>query len=262
MDLVTLALAKKWAESGSGTPGQDGKSAYEIAVENGFQGTEEEWLASLKGDSGEDGFSPTITEDEGNDDSTYKLDITTKTGSFTTPNLMGADGAPGSDGQDGATPEIGENGNWFINGVDTGKPSQGADGTPGSAGQGVPTGGTVGQILSKIDGTDYNTQWVDPPSDSGTITEVDHGTSDTTFSLTPNIYHKWGEVSTLTLTLATPSETNIVNEYMFSFISGTTPTTLSLPDTVKTDIVVVASTYYECSIVNNYMVFHEWEVTT
>jgi hypothetical protein len=27
--------------------GQDGKSAYEIAVENGFVGTEEEWLASL-----------------------------------------------------------------------------------------------------------------------------------------------------------------------------------------------------------------------
>lgn len=31
-----------------GTPAEDGKSAYEIAVENGFQGTEEQWLASLK----------------------------------------------------------------------------------------------------------------------------------------------------------------------------------------------------------------------
>lgn len=29
-----------------------GKSAYEIAAENGFEGTEEEWLASLKGDPG------------------------------------------------------------------------------------------------------------------------------------------------------------------------------------------------------------------
>jgi hypothetical protein len=27
--------------------GIDGKSAYEIAVENGFEGTEEDWLASL-----------------------------------------------------------------------------------------------------------------------------------------------------------------------------------------------------------------------
>ena len=31
----------------------NGKSAYEIAVENGFRGTEEEWLASLKGEAGE-----------------------------------------------------------------------------------------------------------------------------------------------------------------------------------------------------------------
>ena len=55
MDLVTLALAKKLAGSGSGgsgTPGKDGKSAYEIAVENGFDGTEEEWLDSLKGEPG------------------------------------------------------------------------------------------------------------------------------------------------------------------------------------------------------------------
>lgn len=33
--------------------GEDGKSAYEIAVDNGFEGTEEEWLESLKGDAGE-----------------------------------------------------------------------------------------------------------------------------------------------------------------------------------------------------------------
>ncbi len=32
-----------------------GKSAYEIAVENGFSGTEQEWLASLKGEKGADG---------------------------------------------------------------------------------------------------------------------------------------------------------------------------------------------------------------
>lgn len=35
--------------------GADGKSAYEIAVENGFSGTEEEWLASLVGPEGPEG---------------------------------------------------------------------------------------------------------------------------------------------------------------------------------------------------------------
>lgn len=33
----------------------NGKSAYEVAVENGYKGTEEEWLASLKGMAGADG---------------------------------------------------------------------------------------------------------------------------------------------------------------------------------------------------------------
>lgn len=35
--------------------GLNGKSAYEIAVEHGFEGTEEEWLLSLKGRDGDDG---------------------------------------------------------------------------------------------------------------------------------------------------------------------------------------------------------------
>jgi hypothetical protein len=40
----------------------------------------------------------------------------------------------------------------------------GASGTSGTSGPGVSTGGTSGQILSKIDGTNYNTQWIDAPS--------------------------------------------------------------------------------------------------
>ncbi|WP_294318028.1 hypothetical protein [uncultured Chryseobacterium sp.] len=35
-------------------------------------------------------------------------------------------------------------------------------GNLGSAGVGVPTGGTTGQVLAKVDGTNYNTQWVTP----------------------------------------------------------------------------------------------------
>ena len=34
---------------------QVGKSAYEMAVEHGFQGTEEEWLESLRGEPGAKG---------------------------------------------------------------------------------------------------------------------------------------------------------------------------------------------------------------
>lgn len=49
----------------------------------------------------------------------------------------------------------------------------GDTGATGPAGQGVPTGGTTGQVLAKIDGTDYNTEWVDSSggsSDHGALT--------------------------------------------------------------------------------------------
>ena len=47
----------EWLASLNGSNGDDGKSAYELAVENGYRGTEEEWLASLKGNTGNDGKS-------------------------------------------------------------------------------------------------------------------------------------------------------------------------------------------------------------
>lgn len=37
---------------GGGGSGRDGLSAYELAVLDGFRGTESEWLASLKGADG------------------------------------------------------------------------------------------------------------------------------------------------------------------------------------------------------------------
>jgi hypothetical protein len=47
--------------------------------------------------------------------------------------------------------------------------TSGTSGTTGSPGQGVATGGTSGQILSKIDGTDYNTQWINAPSGGSSV---------------------------------------------------------------------------------------------
>lgn len=77
----------------------NGKSAYEIAKDNGFVGTETEWLESLKGekgDPGNDGISPTIIEDSNNTDEIYKLKITDKNGTITTPNLKGNGSNDGS----------------------------------------------------------------------------------------------------------------------------------------------------------------------
>lgn len=67
---------------------------------------------------------------------------------------------------------------------------------------------------------------------SSAYSEVNHGTSDTTFTLTPNTFHVWDEVTSLTLDLG--SETSgVVNEYLFQFNSGATATSLTLPDDIK-----------------------------
>ena len=73
--------------------GKDGKSAFKIAVEHGFVGTEAEWLESLKGVDGKDGVNGKDGCDGRN----------------------GADGLPGKDGKDGADGLPGRDG---INGTD------------------------------------------------------------------------------------------------------------------------------------------------
>lgn len=57
-------------------------------------------------------------------------------------------------GEDGATPEIGANGNWYINGVDTGKPSRGVKGDAGEDGtDGAAATITVGTVTTGAEGS-------------------------------------------------------------------------------------------------------------
>lgn len=79
--ITALALAALCLLSAcdDGTDGQNGKSAYEIAVEHGFVGDEQAWLDSLKGAQGTPGTN----------------------GTNGTNGAHGAQGAPGKDGADG-----------------------------------------------------------------------------------------------------------------------------------------------------------------
>lgn len=85
--------------------GADGDSAYEIAVKNGFTGSESEWLASLKGTDGAngtngvDGFSPTASVTQS--DTGALITITDKSGTTTANILNGTDGKDGTNGTDG-----------------------------------------------------------------------------------------------------------------------------------------------------------------
>lgn len=52
MDITSYILSKRYIDDSlAGAGALKGKSAYEIAQENGFKGTASEWLASLKGDT-------------------------------------------------------------------------------------------------------------------------------------------------------------------------------------------------------------------
>ena len=83
-DLYTQLL-KKLSEMQTGANGKDGRSAYEIAIENGFVGTAAEWLESLKGRDGIDG----------------KDGLPGKDGKNGADGLPGKDGTNGKDGRDG-----------------------------------------------------------------------------------------------------------------------------------------------------------------
>lgn len=57
----TGASGKDGTDGVDGSDGADGKSAYDIAVDNGFEGTESEWLESLNGKDGVViGYAPTV----------------------------------------------------------------------------------------------------------------------------------------------------------------------------------------------------------
>lgn len=95
---------------------------------------------------------------------------------------------------------------------------------------------------------------------SGAYSEVNHGTSDTTFTLTSNTFHIWEEVSALTLTLG--SETSgVANEYLFQFTSGATATTLSLPSDLKwtEELVIEPNRIYQVSILKGLASVLSWE---
>ena len=94
---------------------------YQLAVADGFEGTYEQWLASIKGEKGD----------------------------------TGAQGEPGKDGEDGHTPviTIGNDGFWYIDGVNTHVKAQGQDGVQGPKGDKGDTGETGPQGPAGQNGT-------------------------------------------------------------------------------------------------------------
>lgn len=137
------AIDKKIASLHDGKDGVNGKSAYEIAVDNGYPGTEQAWLASLKGDKGDTG-EPGAAGEKG--EPGEKGD----TGAAGKDGRDGTDGATGRDGVNGASAyeiavQHGYSGSetaWLesLNGADGAKGDTGAAGAKGEKGDTGATG--------------------------------------------------------------------------------------------------------------------------
>ena len=145
-DLYAQLIAeidKKIADVHDGKDGVDGKSAYQIAVDNGYPGTEQAWLASLKGDKGDTG-EPGAAGEKG--EPGEKGD----TGTAGKDGRDGTDGAAGRDGVNGASAyEIavqhgygGSETAWLesLHGADGAKGDTGAAGAKGEKGDIGATG--------------------------------------------------------------------------------------------------------------------------
>lgn len=153
--------------------GQNGKSAYEIAVENGFEGTEQEWLESLKGEPGEPGTSGSdgqngaagqdgvgVKDAEINDKG--ELVITLTNGQVLNLGVVvGADGEQGPEGPQGKPGEDGEDGEQGPEGPQGEPGENGEDGVQGPAGPQGPQGepGEDGEDGVGIDDITYRYEY-------------------------------------------------------------------------------------------------------
>lgn len=79
----------------------------------------------------------------------------------------GEAGPTGPQGPTGPTGSTGPQGPQGIQGIQGVQGEVGPTGDTGPAGPGVPTGGTTGQVLTKVNSADYNTQWTTVSSLSG-----------------------------------------------------------------------------------------------
>lgn len=167
---------------------------------------------TLKGEKGEDGVSPTVSVAD--IAGGHLITITDKNG---TQEISVMDGKDGKDGIDGVSVEHSWDGTVLTIKSASGESSADLKGEKGDAG------------FYPVVAMDTNTA-----------------------EIQPNIYYRFGEVTTLNITLAAAADAAFTNEYIFEFISGATATTLTLPDSIKwvAEPIIMANKTYQVSIMN------------
>ena len=163
-DLYAQLLQKLDEKAESIQNGADGLSAYEIAQNNGFEGTQTEWLASLKGDKGDSGKQG-VKGDKGDKGDTGER------------GLQGAKGDTGEIGADGKSAyevwlSIGNSGTEtdFLNSLKGEKGDIGLQGIQGEKGDKGNTGAKGSKGDTGADGKSAYDVWL-AQGNSGTETD-------------------------------------------------------------------------------------------
>lgn len=125
-----LLQGPKGEQGLQGPPGEKGKSAYEVAVDNGFVGTIAEWLSSLKGEKGL----------RGNDGVQGEQGLRGAPGSQGEKGLQGVPGERGPQGPKGEKGDVGERGPQGPKGDDGLRGERGEQGVQGPVGPIGPQG--------------------------------------------------------------------------------------------------------------------------
>ena len=159
---------------------------------------------------------------------TYTITLTNNT-TYTFTVANGAQGETGPQGPAGPQGETGATG------------PQGPQGETGPQGPTGPQGETGPQ---------------GPAGDSGIVSRQEMQNTDTTVTLEPNKLYVFPEMASLTVTLGTPTDSSIVNEWHWFFDSGETACVFVLQSQdgsqVYTDAYSIdANMRYEVSVLNN-----------
>lgn len=235
-DVVTPDPVNIWLVNGKGDSDRLERSVVEVVLplvkgDKGepfrYEDFTEEQLEALRGPAGKDGRN----------------------------GIDGKDGADGVDGKDGADGRDGEKGE---------KGDTGDKGDKGDKGDAFTYEDFTPEQLASLkgekgeDGKDANftTEIIE------STTELDGGVpffgvpiveqSGTEVTIEPNVLNRWGEVASLTLNFKEVKPNNVA-EYMIEFVSGETPTTLSLPSDVKFpyDVEIEPNMRYQLSVMDN-----------
>jgi hypothetical protein len=145
---------------------------------------------------------------------TFSIDLRTTYGLSYHWNSIALIGATGSTGATGATGPQGPAGDTGATGA---AGTNGTNGATGATGPGVAAGGTAGQILAKIDSTDYNTQWT-------TLNALPSQTGNSGLYLTTN-----GSSATWAAVVSLPTQTGNTGKYLTTNGSTASWSALTVP---------------------------------